>query len=195
MDTPADFRYLSGALGRYHIPTFAECDAMLSDTSLFPKPTAAHCRMVGQVARHLGRVLIECRKPLDMDRIEAGALLHDIGKGKKDHGEAGARMLSEMGFTGIADIVSVHMDITLSESSCPTEAEIVYLADKLVSGADLVPLSTRFEKKLAKYGHDLEIIAAIRKRKEVAETIANRIAFSAGKSFQAIMNSFHGASK
>jgi CTP:molybdopterin cytidylyltransferase MocA/HD superfamily phosphodiesterase len=190
MDTPADYRSLSDALGRRHIPTAAECEAMLSDPSLFSGATAAHCRRVAQLAVYLAKVLAGSDVPLDIGCVEAAALLHDIAKGEKHHGAAGARKLTDMGFSGVADIVSVHMDIDVSTASSPTEAEVVYLADKLVRGDVLVPLAVRFEHKLAKYGHDPSARTAILNRRADAEAIVRRMEQAVGTSFQEIMDGF-----
>lgn len=190
MDTPSEYEALSSALSRYHIPTFAECDAMLADTSLFAEKTAAHCRMVARLATYLGETLADCNAELDVDRITAGALLHDIAKGERDHAEAGAALLQEMGYSGIAGIVAAHVDIEVPQASSLTEAEVVHLADKLVGGDSLVSLSARFERKLAKYGHDPSARNAILRRRADAESIAARIAHAVGKSFNSIMNGF-----
>ena len=86
------------------------------------------------------------------------------------HARAGADLLSKLGFSGIADIVSGHMDIALQVKTILTDREVVYLADKLVKEDKLVPLSVRFEDKLARHGHDPAARAAILKRK--ADTLA-----------------------
>jgi hypothetical protein len=190
MDTPDDYHSLEADLSRYHLPTVAECEAMLADTSFFEETTAAHCRRVSRLAVYLGKTLVGSGVPLDTGRIGAAALLHDIAKGEKDHAAAGAGRLSDMGFSGISDIVASHMDIDLSAASDPTEAEVVYLADKLVRGDVLVPLAVRFEHKLAKYGHDPSARAAILNRMANAEAIIRRIEQSVGKSFQEIMDGF-----
>lgn len=190
MDTPADYQLLSAAFSRYHIPTPAECTAILTEPSLFSENTAAHCRQVARLAAYLGKTLAACNVPLDVECITAGALLHDIAKGRKDHAAAGALMLREMGYSGIADIVSAHVDIEIPEASPLTESEVVHLADKLVRGDALVPFSVRFEYKLAKYGHDPSVRTAILKRMTDAETIVKRMEQAVGKSFQAIMDGF-----
>lgn len=189
MDSPADYQSLMAAFSRHHIPTSAECEDMLTNPLLFPEQTAAHCRMVARLAVYLGRI-ISAHLPLDVERITAGALLHDIAKGEKEHAAAGAALLLEMGYSGIADIVSSHMDINVSGASPLGEAEVVYLADKLVRGSSLVPLSVRFEHKLAKYGHDPSARTAILRRRHDAETIVNRMEQAVGTSFQAVMDGF-----
>jgi hypothetical protein len=82
------------------------------------------------------------------------------------------------------------MDISVSGAASPTEAEVVYLADKLVRGDALVPLDVRFRHKLAKYGHDPSARIAIQKRLANAEAILDRMEQSVGKSFPEIMAGF-----
>ena len=60
---------------------------------------------VADVADDIGQALVSSFINLDMEAIRSGALLHDILKGKPDHAAAGSRLLSKMGFNGIADIV------------------------------------------------------------------------------------------
>jgi len=190
MDTPADHEALSCALSRYNIPTALECEAMLSDGFFFATKTAAHCRQVTRLAVYIGEALAACGAVLDIERIRAGALLHDISKGEKNHAATGAAVLREMGYSGIADIVAAHVDLEISLESPLTESEVVHLADKLVRGDSPVPLSVRFEHKLAKYGHDPSAREAILKRRAIAETIVRRLEHATGRSFWAIMEDF-----
>ncbi len=192
MDTPEGYEILSTALGRYELPTRAECTAMLSDTSMFSEKTAAHCRQVASLATYLGKTVAACDIPLDLERINAGALLHDIAKGEKNHAAAGAEILMKMGFSGITDIVSAHMDIDVPKTSPITESEVVYLADKLVQGDTLVTLSARFERKLAKYGHDPSTRDVIHKRRACADAVIKRIEHAVGRSFLTILADFSG---
>jgi putative nucleotidyltransferase with HDIG domain len=190
MDTPADYEALKAAFSRYHIPTSLECEAMMADTSFFSEKTASHCLQVARLALYFGTTLAACNAPLDIERITAGALLHDISKGEKSHASAGAALLRKMDFSGISDIVSAHMDIDPPKALPVTEAEVVYLADKLIEGDRLVPLSVRFERKLAKYGNDPSARAVILKRRTDAEVIVKRMEHATGISFQAIMEGF-----
>jgi len=66
-------------------------------------------------------------------------------------------MLTEMGYTGIAPIVAAHTDIECSLGEPITPSEVLYLADKLVSGNTIVSLADRFQGALETYGHDPEI--------------------------------------
>jgi putative nucleotidyltransferase with HDIG domain len=192
MDTPADYESLKADIQRYTIPTPAECSAMLSDPLLFTENTAAHCRQVARIASFLGKALSDYGVPINLEKITAAAQLHDIAKGQKQHAAAGAEILRKIGFSGIADIVASHMDIKVPMSSCLTEAEVVYLSDKLAMGSDLVSLDVRFGHKLDKYGDAPVTRASILRRKTDAEAIVKRLEHALGRSFQSLMDSFPG---
>jgi len=69
-----------------------------------------------------------------MQTIEAATCLHDLAKGQDDHARRAGNILNEMGFSGIADIVSQHTDLE-SQEEISLESKIVYLADKYISGS------------------------------------------------------------
>ena len=50
------------------------------------------------------------------------------------HAQAGGKMIREMGFPLVAELVEAHVDMDVPEAGPVTETEIVYLSDKLVSG-------------------------------------------------------------
>jgi len=127
----------------------------------------AHGRGVAEVALALARAL-NARGAhgagLDLELLEAAALAHDIAKGQAQHEQAGARLLADLGFTRTAEIVAVHRDIDPATVARPTERELVYLADKLVRGAQRVSVNRRFQEKLDRFAGDGEAVAAIRRR-------------------------------
>jgi CTP:molybdopterin cytidylyltransferase MocA len=192
MDTPDDYHGMCNAFHRRHIPTALECRAMLCDRTLFSEDTAAHCRRVAWLAVHFGKKLIESGIPVHIERIEAGALLHDIAKGSRNHAKTGADMLAGLGFSDISDIVASHMDIDIPSDPLPTEREIVYLADKLVQGDVLVPLSVRFDGKLSRHGNTPSARKAILKRRSDAEAIVKRIEMATAAPFETFLSDLPG---
>lgn len=175
MDTLSEYESLVAAWQRNNIPTPAECTAMLDNPAFFSGQTAAHCRAVAELAGFLGRRLAPNIDGIDPERIFAAALLHDVAKGQSDHAGTGAHILTKLGFSGIADIVASHMDISVTDTSPITDREVVYLADKLVKGDKPVPLQIRFDDKLARHGHDSAARAAILKRKADTLAVVRRI--------------------
>ncbi|MDP3428018.1 MAG: nucleotidyltransferase family protein [Humidesulfovibrio sp.] len=132
----------------------------------------AHGRSVAEVALALARALNaggEGGAGLDLELLEAAALLHDIAKGQPQHEEAGARLLADLGLTRTAEIVAAHRDIDPATVAQPTERELVYLADKLVRGPQRVSIARRFQEKLDRFAGDAEAVAAIRRRLEHAQ--------------------------
>ena len=51
------------------------------------------------------------------------------------------------------------------------EAAVLYLADKLVSGNQNIPLDQRFVEKMKKFADNPEIVTAIKRRYEIAAEI------------------------
>lgn len=179
MDTPEDYEALlkSGTGLDYRIPSPRECRAIMTRVHPVLEPVWHHCRAVARVASVLGQALCSASPATQVNPalIRAAALLHDIAKSAPDHARAGAEMLKKMGFPEVADIVGQHMDISVRPIGPPSEAEIVYLADKLVQGDQRVPLAERFDRKLEKYGKDPAARAAITRRRDNALTIRRRI--------------------
>ncbi len=190
MDTQSDYEHISAARGRYDIPTAAECMAILKNPAFVSDETASHCLAVSKLAVFLGRQIVIQNSGINLSRISSGAMLHDVAKGRPDHAREGAKLLSEMGFSGIADIVAGHMDIDFQENTPLTDREIVYLADKLVKGDKLVPLNARFDDKLARYGENPDAKKAILKRKNNALTIVRCFEKESGKGLQTILDDF-----
>lgn len=175
-DTPEGYRELSEKYDRREIPDDAECRSIL-DTFLTPNdPIRDHVRQVARTCRTLTQAIAAAapdisgchaghmdddpdhmidKRPknhrptgLDTRLIQAAARLHDICRKEKHHAAAGARILSEMGFPQVADIVSRHMDLGPLADTL-TESQIVYFADKLCQGADLhCNFRPRFNEKI-----------------------------------------------
>ena len=119
-----------------------------------------------------------CR--LDLELIEAAALLHDLAKGEPHHAAAGAAMLREMGYGTVADLVAVHMELPPRSDDAIDAADLLFLADKLMEGARFVPLETRFRRQLELHAHDRQILAKITRRLESARTIQRRVEATLG---------------
>jgi hypothetical protein len=115
--------------------------------------------------------------------------VHDAGRGKTSHAEVGARLITDWGFPGLADIVLTHMDITVDETLPVTQGEIVYLADKLVSGDRRVDLAERFRRKMRLYEKDSRAVAAIQHRLDNAQRIQKKIERATGRSLKRILDS------
>ncbi len=120
-----------------------------------------HCVRVKDVSTFLSERLCKKGVHLNKDLVRAGALLHDISKHRSiesggDHAIMGGKILKEMGYSEVAQIVvcHVHLSRSLLESGKISEALIVNYADKRVKHTEVVSLHDRFEDLLIRYGLD-----------------------------------------
>lgn len=131
-----------------------------------PEPVRAHCRAVAERAALLaGR----SPEPVDMELLECACLLHDLCRTQgREHPAQAAAILAEAGYPELAEIVRQHHDL----GDAPTvEAQLLYLADKLVSGIHPVTLKERFEAAREKCSGP-KALAAWRRRYDEAKTLA-----------------------
>jgi len=127
-----------------------------------------HSFRVTQVAVFLGEALAAAGLPLHLPLIEAGALLHDLGKtpclgnGQK-HAEWGAAVLTEMGYPEVAQIVKEHVYLTSDAVVLQPlrETEVVNYADKRVLHTRVVTLQERFADLMERYGRTPEARARL----------------------------------
>jgi HD superfamily phosphodiesterase len=139
-------------------PDEAECLALLESYGT-PPHVVAHCRAVARAADRMGAALSARGFSLNLPRICAAALLHDIARKSPDHAHVGAAYLQEAGVDPwICDSVAVHMDLPEERTREITEAVVVFLADKLVAEAEEVSLDQRYARQMAKADDDLRAI-------------------------------------
>jgi HD superfamily phosphohydrolase YqeK len=175
MDTPDDYLRLRQRAERLHIPTDAECRALLNDVLRVEPPIVRHGEAVAEVAVLLGEELNRAGCRLDIPLLAAAGLLHDLARKEPDHARAGARLLREWGHGAVADLVATHMEIHVPEGEPVSGAEVVYLADKLVQGERRVPLAERFRATMERHAHDPAILGNIAGRLKTALNIETRL--------------------
>lgn len=122
------------------------CLAMLKAAGADDK-LIAHCRAVAAAADEMCSELFKTGLSPDAAAVHRAALLHDIAKDESDHAAVGCAWLRELGYPDLADIVRQH---TEPDSDTLNEAGLVFLADKLVRGAEPVSLDERFAASLPK---------------------------------------------
>jgi CTP:molybdopterin cytidylyltransferase MocA len=187
MDTRQDYREACARLEKEHIPTDAECLALMALRFGDKAPVIDHCRCVAQVAVQIAEALEHAGCPVDRALVRAASLVHDVAKDEPDHAAAGERLLNELGFPALAEIVGEHMDLRGTERREPGEKEIVYLADKMVQGDSPVDLCGRFEDKLRRHGKDPAIRAAIHRRREQALEVVAHIERRIGRPMDSVV--------
>ncbi len=174
MDIPAKYSELLERWKRRHVPSLAECEAIVAIYRV-AESTLKHCRAVADTAGSITDDLNRAGCSLDRDLITAGALLHDIARDKPNHAREGARLVAEMGFPEVAKLISTHMDIPASSTGSVSAADVLYLADKLVQEEKQVSLADRFGRKLAKYLDDPRAVDIIVLRYRIASSIEHRV--------------------
>jgi putative nucleotidyltransferase with HDIG domain len=173
MDSPADYDAQLALAARRDIPTAAECEAILAIRKV-DSNVVRHSRKVAELACAIGEALTRRGLHLDLDLVRAGALLHDVAKGKPGHAQAGAAALRSMEFQRVADIVAAHMEPDQTREEIG-ESEVVFLADKLVRGELYVGLEERFRPALTRFQDNEEALTAARRRLAAARAIFVRV--------------------
>lgn len=141
-----------------------------------------HSLRVTQVAVFLGQALAAAGLPLHLPLIEAGALLHDLGKtpclknGQK-HAEWGAAVLNDLGYPEVAQVVKEHvyLDRDPADRQPPREAEVVNYADKRVLHTQVVTLAQRFADLMERYGRTPEARVRLAALEVRAQALEDRI--------------------
>ena len=176
MDTPGDFQKALEYFKHQNTLTDDECRAVFLRYKT-PDHVIKHGEAVSGISCRIAALLNETgRVSIDTDLLKAGALLHDIARDKPDHGRAGALILDELGYSGVAEIIRWHMDIKLNENNPHIdETAIVYLADKMVKEDLFVSLKERFSESHRKFSHNPEVMDNIRQREKNAFLIKEQI--------------------
>lgn len=143
------------------VPSVEDCFLILRRYEV-PENVVEHSRVVRQIARALCRELNRRGEGLDSAVVEAAGLLHDISKvasfqTRENHSLAGARLLRELGFPEVAEVVRQHVSLDPGlEDGRLTEAELVNYADKRVKHTEIVSLAERFKDLRERYGKNPE---------------------------------------
>ncbi len=185
MDTQDDYDALTALAARRDIPTNAECEAILAGLHVEAR-VMRHSRKVAEIAGHMAAALLRRGLELNLQLVLAGALLHDLAKGQPHHAAAGASMLRRMDFHRVAEVVAAHTD--LGRFFSIDEKAIVYLADKLVCGEEVVTLKERFTPTFKRFSKDPAALEAARMRMQNAKRVAREVEFRLGTTLGCIVS-------
>lgn len=139
------------------IPTKIECYRLMLQMGMLEN-IMIHSLQVCRVATWIGAQLKRRGTPIDLELVQAGALLHDITKTRsletgEIHSESGGEYLIDLGYPEVGDIVRQHVKLDVYfASDRPSEAEIVNYADKRVLHDKIVSLQERMDYILERYG-------------------------------------------
>ena len=139
------------------IPNVKECLDLMEQYHMLPN-IKDHSIVVAEVAEIITSSLITAGHELSLDKVIAGALLHDIGKttcldNDDDHAAKGVEICLAHNLESITDIVEEHVILrNYSPGNNFAEKEIVYYADKRVNHDQVVSLEERLAYILERYG-------------------------------------------
>jgi len=184
VDTTADYQELALRYQNYEIPSLMECRVLLTKKSTVAGPLLEHCQKVAQVALRLVEELNQSGDQLNSDLVVAAGLLHDMAKGQLDHAKTGEKILNELGFPAVAKIVGTHKDILPRKEDQLSEEEVLYLADKMVRGNQLVPLQESYQIAKERFACDPRAYVAAEKRWADAFLIKEKVEKKIGRTLE-----------
>ena len=135
------------------------------------KKVIAHCKAVSALAVKFAKTCKNRGLPVDVNLVEVGALLHDIGRSKTHgitHAVVGVEIAESLNLPpSVISIIGCHIGggITADEAKkvglpakdyLPTtlEEKIVSYADKLIEGQKVVPIEKTLKHFCKKLGKD-----------------------------------------
>jgi len=201
MDTREDYLKASEDFKRGVVPDREECLYILRKFSV-PEEVILHSLAVEKVATDIykkimdktgGKSASECGNHraggnsggaeinLDGELITAATLLHDIARvSGRDHARAGAELAGKLGYPRLSPLIARHMDFmedgfTAEGPIFIDEAAIVYLADKMVMGSEVIDISERLRIYTERYSDSKEAEEKIKTRLNTALMIKEKI--------------------
>lgn len=162
------------------IPTRKECLRLMAQAEM-PRHIMEHSFRVCDVAVMLAKLCILNSYSISLEKVEAGALLHDIAKARCieehcHHAVAGAEWLRSYGYHEIALIVEQHVNISKADIvASPNESILVNYADKRVLHNSIVSLDERFEDLIRRYGKTPEHVKSLEERWKLYKRLEDRL--------------------
>jgi uncharacterized protein len=163
------------------IPTVRQCFLLMEERGMLEN-IKAHSMVVEKVASLLACGLREAGQGVALEKVTAGALLHDIAKTEclrtnEDHAKKGQEICLDHGLYEIADIVAEHIVLADFDSNHGVrEKEIVYYADKRVNHDAVVSLDERLDYLLDHYGrNEKPLCDLIRKNFRLCREVERKI--------------------
>lgn len=150
----------------FTIPSRKQC-LLLFDRFQLPTQKRIHVEEVSRLALFFTQKLKDKGIDIDEQLVEAAALLHDIDKSapKKEgerHPDAAVRILNELDFAEVAEVVKRHSLHTILDpelSPRTWEEKVVYLADKMTK-YEVIGVDHRF-KLWYKEGLSQEVVTQL----------------------------------
>ena len=170
------------------IPSTEKCISLMNFYGMLEN-IKAHSFIVEKVARILADGLKKNGVNISLEKVTAGALMHDIAKtmclgSTEDHATRGREICIENNFMEIADIVGEHVQLKNYEPEDEVnEKEIIYYSDKRVNHNEVVTLEKRLEYLIERYANNEKALIGrieenFRKCREVEKKIFSNLDFS-----------------
>jgi CTP:molybdopterin cytidylyltransferase MocA/HD superfamily phosphohydrolase YqeK len=166
-NTPEDLSQLDSYLRK----TRGVSDALAEDffaANSTPFNVRAHTQAVAQVALRMATALNALGFGLDSRLCYSGGVLHDLARVEFDHSQVAADYLRAQGYDALAKVVGAHDRELKLEPTMFSEANIVFVADKMVKETTLVDIKHRYEGALTRFLPNSKIGALIQKDRENA---------------------------
>jgi putative nucleotidyltransferase with HDIG domain len=178
------------------IPTPDQAEAILRSVGL-PAGIVAHSRGVARVSAEAARLVAARGIPLDVELVQAAALLHDVDKletrdGDGVHGQVGAERLAAMGHAELAAPVASHpVTALLDDARFPRgwPSVLVSVADRHVAGTFLTT-DQRIDDLAARYPQHAAELETARRPAHVLEA---EVAEAAGLSVDELVTRLRAA--
>jgi uncharacterized protein len=139
-----------------------------------------HCQSVRRMAMRIAEALKERGHNLDLELVEIGALIHDLGRAKTHgvkHGAFGGRMAREMGLPEtLARIIERHVGAGITSEEAQRiglpagdyipqtlEEKVIAYADKLIEGEREVGFEETLTRFIEELGENHSAIERMRK--------------------------------
>jgi putative nucleotidyltransferase with HDIG domain len=169
------------------IPNKTHCFQLMYEMQM-PEHIVAHSLQVYRVASFLTTQLKDRGVQLNLDLIQAAALLHDITKARsfktsENHALTGGEHITNCGYPQVGQIIKQHVRLEAYDPENELqEAEIVNYSDKRVVHQNIVLLENRLDYIMAKYGTTPKIVERItytwKKTRELEAKIFSRLPIS-----------------
>lgn len=170
------------------LPTQAEAIRLLAKAGC-PPNVIEHCKAVSKFSAKIAKVFLKQGFNVDVQLVEVGGLLHDIGRSKThtvDHGIMGAEIANSMGIPkSIVRIIERHVGGGIPKEEAKQlgwplrdylpqtfEQKIVCYADKRVEGLRTVPVERALKTYSMRLGKNHPAIDRIKKLHEEISAIA-----------------------
>ena len=155
-----------------------------------PDNVIEHCQAVARKAVQIAERIRAAGHEVDINLVETGALLHDIGRSQShglDHGYIGSLILKSRGLDEHSKIAARHVGAGLSREEAKRgglppkafipktlEEKIVANADNLMEGIHSVPIGVTLQK-MRDYGNPAESITRVSDLYREIEALASSI--------------------